>query len=379
MHVVHVTLSFDRARDAGAFLDRIPALARLCEETARLPGVRVTSLCRFDRDEDVSRNGVDYRFRVDDPSRPVADRRTVPGPLFALARRLRPDVVHLHGLIFPVQAAQLRLWLGRRPLLVVQHHGERPGGGLRPGLQRLLFRAADGFLFTSPGIAQEWRSAGVLEPSWPVRGVVEASTDFEPAPRAEARVEAGLPGSPALLWVGRLHEKKDPMTALRGFGRALERMPGAHLTMAFGEAPLLREVAAFRESSPLLASRIHLLGAVPHARLETLFSAADLFVTSSPAEGSNFALLEALACGTPPVASDIPAHRALTGGGAVGGLFDVGDAESCARTLVEVASRLSEEAREAARRHFETHLGWGVVAAQAVGAYRSLRARPPAP
>ncbi len=378
MHVVHVTLSFDRARDAGAFLDRIPALGRLCEETARLPGVRVTSLCRFDRDEDVSRNGVDYHFRVDDPFRLLADRRTVPGPLFALARRLRPDVVHLHGLIFPVQAAQLRLWLGRRPLVVVQHHGERPGGQIRPGLQRLLFRAADGFLFTSPGIAEEWRRAGVLEPAWPVHGVVEASTDFVPAPRVRAREEAGLPGSPALLWVGRLHEKKDPMTALEGFGRALERLPGAHLTMAFGEAPLLREVEAFRESSPLLASRLHLLGAVPHARLETLFSAADVFVTSSPAEGSNFALLEALACGTPPVASDIPAHRALTGGGAVGGLFDVGDAESCARTLAEVASRLSAEARSVARRHFEDHLAWPVVAAQAVSAYRSLLARPPA-
>lgn len=374
MHVVHLSLGFVRAKDASSFLDRVPVLTRLCEETARLPGVRVTALCRFDRDEDVRRGGVDYHFRADDPDLLLAGRRTVPASLFQLARSLRPDVVHLHGLLFPLQAAELRLFLGRGPVLAIQHHGERPEGRMRPAFQRALFRAADGFLFTSPGIADEWVLSGVLDPSWPVLGVVEASTDFVPVPRAEARARTGLPGAPAILWVGRLHEKKDPTTALEGFARALEELPGAQLSMAFREAPLLPEVRAFRERSPLLAERIHLLAEVPHADLPHAFSAADLFLTSSPAEGSNFALLEALACGTPPVASDIPAHRVLTGDGAVGRLFPVGDAEACAREIVAAASRLAEKDRLAARRHFEERLGWPAVAEQAVGAYRALAA-----
>jgi glycosyltransferase involved in cell wall biosynthesis len=248
---------------------------------------------------------------------------------------------------------------------------------MRPWFQRLLFRAADGFLFTAPGIADEWIRAGVLDPAWSVHGVVEASTDFVPAPRAEARERTGLPGSPAVLWVGRLHEKKDPTTALEGFARALEELPGAHLSMVFREAPLLPTVQAFRERSPLLATRIHLLGEIPHADLASTFSAADLFLTSSPAEGSNFALLEALACGTPPVASDIPAHRVLTGDGTVGRLFDVGDAESCARALVAQASSRSDEARSGVRRHFEESLAWPAVAERAVRAYRSLVAGKP--
>jgi glycosyltransferase involved in cell wall biosynthesis len=375
VHVVHLSLGFSRSPDADAFLDRIPALTRFCEETARVPQVRVTALCRFDRDEDVRRNGVDYHFRVDDPRPLLAGRRTLPRTLFRLVRSLRPDVVHFHGLLFPIQLAELRLWIGRGPVLAVQHHGERPEGRMRPWLQRLLFRAADGFLFTAPGIADEWIRAGVLDPSWPVIGVVEASTDFVPAPRAQARGRTGLPGSPAVLWVGRLHEKKDPMTALEGFARALEHLPGAHLSIAYREAPLYTEVQAFRERSQLLSERIHLLGEIPHADLATALSAADLFLTSSPAEGSNFALLEALACGTPPVASDIPAHHVLTGDGGVGRLFAVGDAEACARALVAAASSLSEETRAVARRHFEENLAWPAVAEQAVRAYRSLATR----
>ncbi|MBK8594488.1 MAG: glycosyltransferase family 4 protein [Holophagales bacterium] len=374
MHVVHLSLGFARAADASSFLDRIPVLTRLCEETARLPGVRVTALCRFDRDEDLRRSGVDYHFRVDDPRHLLAGRRTFPTALFGLARDLRPDVVHLHGLLFPVQAAALRLWLGRGPILAVQHHGERPEGRMRPSLQRLLFRAADGFLFTSPRIAHEWIRAGVLDRGWPIHGVVEASTDFVPVPSAEARARTGLKGSPSILWVGRLHDKKDPMTALEGFAGALEQLPGAHLSMVYREAPLLADVQAFRSRSPLLAERVHLLAEVPHADLPSHYSAADLFLTSSPAEGSNFALLEALACGTPPVASDIPAHRVLTGEGAVGRLFTVGDAGSCARELVAAATRLSEAARLAARTHFEESLGWPAVVAQAGKAYRSLAA-----
>lgn len=372
MHVVHLSLGFARAADAGSFLDRVPVLTRLCEETARLPGVRVTALCRFDRDEDLSRNGVDYHFRVDDPDLLLAGRRTLPASLFQLARSLRPDVVHLHGLLFPVQAAGLRLFLGRGPVVAVQHHGERPEGRMRHGLQRLLFRSADGFLFTAPGIADEWRRAGILDPSWPVHGVVEASTDFVPSPRTAPGGRTILPGSPAILWVGRLHEKKDPRTALEAFARALDQLPDAHLSMVFREAPLLPEVQAFRERSQLLSDRIHLLGEIPHADLPARFGAADLFLTSSPAEGSNFALLESLACGTPPVASDIPAHRALTGDGAVGRLFDAGDAGGGARALVAAASSGPDAARAAVRRHFEENLAWPAVAEQAVGAYRAL-------
>ncbi len=374
MRVVHLSLGFARAESGGAFLDRVEVLTRLCEETARVPGVGVSALCRFERDETLARGGVDYHLRADDPRHLLAGRRTVPTTLLSLARRLRPDVVHVHGLLFPVQTALLRLALGRGTVVAVQHHGERPEGRTRPALARALFRAADGFLFTSAGIAEEWRRAGVLPPARPVLEVVEASTDFVPLPREEARRRAKLPGSPAVLWVGRLHAKKDPLTALAGFATALDRLPGAHLSMAFREAPLLPEVRAFVASSPALAGRVQLLGEVPHADLPAFFSAADLFLTSSPAEAANFALLEALACGTPPVASDIPAHRAVTGHGAVGTLFPARDGAGCARALVEAAARPSAEARPAARRHFEERLSWPAVARQAHAAYGSLAA-----
>ncbi|MFO0868617.1 MAG: glycosyltransferase family 4 protein [Pirellulales bacterium] len=64
-----------------------------------------------------------------------------------------------------------------------------------------------------------------------------------------------------------------------------------------------------------------------------VFGALDAYVTASRAEGMSNALLEALACGLPIIASDIPGHRELVTEGENGWLFPVGDAPALAQCL----------------------------------------------
>jgi hypothetical protein len=52
-----------------------------------------------------------------------------------------------------------------------------------------------------------------------------------------------------------------------------------------------------------------------------LAAAADLFVSGSQREGSGTALLESLACGLPPIVTDIPSFRMLTCDGRIGALW----------------------------------------------------------
>jgi glycosyltransferase involved in cell wall biosynthesis len=201
----------------------------------------------------------------------------------------------------------------------------------------------------------------------PVFDVIEASTTFEPVPRAEARRATGMDGDPAVVWVGRLVEDKDPLTALAGFARFVAAgAPAARLWMICTDRTLLPRVGAAIEASPVLRDRVRVGGPVVHDEVATWLSAADLYLSTSRHEGSGYALIEALACGCPPVVSDLPSHAAIAGG--AGRRFPPGDPAALAVTLR--AAPRGPDARSAARRAFEERLRWDVVVEQLLTAYR---------
>lgn len=362
-HVVLVNLAAVPGLGARDLLDRLPGLGRFAASLAA-EGARVSVVARADEDADLTLGGVRL-LTVNDGEGPFAPLRSPARPVVARVRALAPDVVHVGGFLFPVPAAALRAALPRRVPIVLQHHGEPPGRGRLGLLQRLLLRAADAVLVTSREIADEWVRGGHLAPETLVEEVLEASTDLRPIDRTAARAATVVDGDPAVLWVGRLHPRKDPVTALRAFEAALERLPGARLHLVHGEAPLLGELGERCARNAELARAVRFVGPVAHAELPAWYSAADLFLTSSPAEGSNWALIEATACGLPAACSDIPANRRVAGSTAA--YFPPGDVPAAAGAIV----RGSVEGPRGAPllERFERRLSWRVVAREALGAY----------
>jgi glycosyltransferase involved in cell wall biosynthesis len=272
----------------------------------------------------------------------------------------------------------LRRSLSKQTAIVVQDHGGY--AALRFNLvRRFIYRhaldAADGFIFAATALAELWRAAGVLAPTQPLYELMESSTTLRPLPRAEARAQSGMIGEPALLWVGRLNANKDPLTVLEGFERALPQLPNAHLTMAYGTDELLSVVQHRLTASPLLSSRVHLRGHVPHEQLATFYSAADLFVLGSHHESSGYALIEALACGVVPIVTDIPSFRALTANGALGALWPVGDAVACADAFIQLSQRDLTALRVDILNHFEREVSWPALGKRALAAYEHAIAR----
>ena len=208
--------------------------------------------------------------------------------------------------------------------------------------------------------------------------IPESTSRFAAGDRQEARRETGVTGEPALLWVGHLDDNKDPLTVLAGVGAAIRALPDLRLYCCFGTAPLLGAVRARIDADPELRGRVQLLGRVPHERVEELMRAADVFVLGSHHEGSGYSLIEALACGLPPVVTDIPSFRALTGRGAVGRLWPCGDAAALTRSLV-AAAHAGPAVRTAVRGHFELELSFAAVGRKLSTMYAEVRERPGAP
>jgi glycosyltransferase involved in cell wall biosynthesis len=224
--------------------------------------------------------------------------------------------------------------------------------------------------FTSAGLARPFVRTGLLGAATRVFEIPESSSRFTPGDRAWARTESGLYGDPCLLWVGHLSRGKDPLTVLEGVARATPRLPGLQLWCAFGSAPLIDAVRQRIRRDPRLAGRVHLLGKVAHARVETLMRAADLFVSGSRSESCGYAALEAMACGAVPVLTDIPSFRALTGGGRIGMLWPCGRPGRLADALVRAATERPTPAQ--VRAHFDAELSFAAVGRRWTAAYAQL-------
>lgn len=377
--VVQLCLQRDAAgRDPAELLRAWPTMT-LVAEAAADAGCRVAVVQASVQRETLLWRGLSYRFgpwdRAGGPAADVALRQTL--------RELRPDVLHLHGLGFPEEVRRLRRLMPGVPLLV-QDHADRPPPRWRLDRrwrQRGALAGAAGVLFCARKQAEPWRRLGLL-PGIPVFEIAESSTDLAPIDRDEARRRTGLGGAPALLWVAHLDRNKDPLAVLDGVARASGPLPDLRLWCCFRDAPLLDAVRDRVARDPRLSGRVHLVGPVPHARIAEWMSAADLFVAGSHREGSGYALIEALACGLPPIVTDIPSHRMLTGEGGVGHLWPVGDSAGLAAGLSalwspDAAARARRRAE--VRSHFEHRLSRAALGRSLTEAYARVIARASGP
>jgi glycosyltransferase involved in cell wall biosynthesis len=129
---------------------------------------------------------------------------------------------------------------------------------------------------------------------------------FHPGPRDGARArlarELDLRG-PVILYVGNLVPVKGLEVLIDAFAR-LAGQGGDFTGLLIGQGPLQARLED-QVARLGLRDRVKLLGPRPHDRLPDWYRAADLFVLPSYSEGVPVVLLEAVACGTPFVASRV--------------------------------------------------------------------------
>lgn len=282
-------------------------------------------------------------------------------PVLALARlvrRLAPDVV-LATLRMALTAGLARPVFPRRTRLIVRpanHLSNNHAELIRAAplkhrvsfaVSRFALTRADHVICQGDDLARDLAGLGVDRPMT----VIGNPIDVAEVDRLAAEPVA-LPGAPALVAVGRLSPQKGFDLLLPAFARLLAEAPGAHLTIA-GSGP--DEAALRRTAGELgIADRVTLRGFV--ANPYPLMRAADLYVLSSRYEGFPNVALEALACGTPVVATACAGTAGLILPGVNGWLAPVGDVAGLAAALAQaVRTHLpAAEVRDSVRSRFDT-------------------------
>jgi glycosyltransferase involved in cell wall biosynthesis len=227
----------------------------------------------------------------------------------------RPDVVHAHALH---QAARLRI--GAIPV-VINLPGE-PNRRYRADLQHADRLVADGW-------AADHLSAQLGQPIERIPKGVDADR-FRPDGQA-VRDALHLTDRRVVVAVSRLVPIKNVRLLIDAVAIVRARVPGTHLLIV-GEGPAGASLRS-RATELDLADSVTFAGSVPHAQTPGFYRAADVFALSSDFDNSPNAVLEAMACGLPVVATDVGGVRDFVAEPSGGILVPPGDAAALARAL----------------------------------------------
>ncbi len=187
---------------------------------------------------------------------------------------------------------------------------------------------------------------------------------FRPVDGATWRQKASGAAS-VILSVGNLIPAKGHDLVIR----AVAELPDAHLLIA-GQGPEKGALAALAANLGI-GDRVQLVGTMPQDDLKALYSAADVLVLASEREGWPNVLLEAMACGTPVVATDVGGIPEIVTAAVAGRIVPERTAAAIARSLRDLLASLPEPS---AVRAYAQGYSWDDTIARQVALYEQVAA-----
>jgi len=275
------------------------------------------------------------------------------------------DVLHLHE----PNAPSLSMWalrVAEGPIVATFHTSTTKsltltvfGGLLRPMQEKIIGRIA------VSDVARRWQMEALGTDAVEIPNGVDV-TALASAPLLDGYPRPGK----TVLFLGRYDEPRKGMAVL------LEALP--KVVERFGDVQLLvvgrGDEDQLRAQASELVGNIRFLGLVDDADKASAMRSADVYCApNTGGESFGIVLVEAMAAGTPVVASDLDAFRRVLRDGEVGRLVPLGDGAALADALIamlendELRARYVTAAREAVGRY-----DWSVVASQIMRVYETV-------
>jgi D-inositol-3-phosphate glycosyltransferase len=207
--------------------------------------------------------------------------------------------------------------------------------------------------------------------------------NFRAVPRSEARARLGFqPTEKVVLYVGRFDPRKGIETLVRAFASMTNQIESAKLVIVGGsEAGQADGIERQRIGAIVdelgLHDRIIFAGRIGHDILPLYYTAADVCVIPSHYEPFGLVAIEAMACGTPVVASDVGGLRFSVVPEETGLLVPPQSVEGFAKAIGRILSDeiWAKKLRKRATERVQQNFSWASVAVQLSDLYRLLLAQ----
>lgn len=227
---------------------------------------------------------------------------------------------------------------------------------------------ASGIITVAAALKDEIEAMTPPDVSLPEIRVLRNGVDlkaFHPADRDPVRRKLGLT-RPTLLSVGHLIERKGHHLVIK----ALSELEGVDLLIA-GEGPERKRLERLTEDLGL-EDRVTFLGSLPHESLYEVYSAADALVLASSREGWPNVLLEAIACGTPVIATNVWGSGEVVGAPEAGVVVDERSSQALAEAAAALLGNLPDRSKT---RTYAEAFSWDETSQGQIDLFRKIIAR----
>jgi len=258
----------------------------------------------------------------------------------SLVRRIRPDIVHAIGV---ASAGWLGAASGFHPLMVSAMGSDLLLLGRRSLAHRMLSRWALAQADHATCISQElaMRASQLGVPAERIEVLywgVDVQAFHPCSDRREIRERLGVKNAPTVLSIRAMREIYHPLDLARSIPGVLAAVPSAQfLLFTYNADPALLARIKADLAEQGVAHAVTYVGSLSgDSAIADWCRAADAAVSVPESDGTPFSVLEAMACGTPVVASDLPSLRDWIEPGHNGLLVPVGDVEALRDALVRL-------------------------------------------
>jgi glycosyltransferase involved in cell wall biosynthesis len=282
------------------------------------------------------------------------------------------SVIHAHWAIPSGLIAVAIGFLLKKPFIVTIHGSDLRMALERPGLIRKVFtyvcKKATQLNCVSEVQKEELEQLGI--PRMKI-STIPMGIDEEFLERGEHRGRELKKGGFTILSNRNLLPMYNVSLLIRAIPIVLKEEPGTRFLIAGDGSE--KDNLTIQVKSLNLGAFVQFLGRVPHQEMPGLLAQADIYVSTSPYDGTSVSLLEALACGAFPVVADIPSNREWIADGDNGFLVPKENENVLANKIVEAVRnhRLVGKACEKNRKTVQQRAYWRESIKKITGLYEN--------
>lgn len=309
---------------------------------------------------------------------------SAPFKLLKVVKTEKPDVIHANNrFFFTTILAVLLKHVMKRPLVTTLHVGPVSSGGVMNWLVSIYEKTVSKEIVSHSdkiiAISIAVKSHAIFLGAAPGKVVVAPNgvdlDEFEPELTADENETAGHNNSEIkILFVGRLIHDKGVQCLIEAAPKILAKNPNVKFVLV-GDGPFKKRLCKLAHYKGVM-NAFEFIGTLPN--VADVMKACDVFVLPSMREGGRpLAVMEAMACELPVVATKVPGITEIITNNQNGILIDINDSQALADSVLRLIDdrEFSCKLGRNARRSVERNCAWEETARLVLRVYEELSRR----